>query len=439
MGFGLEKFKNKKICVALSGGVDSMVLLHFLKENREKYGYRLLAVNFEHGIRGEESVADSLFVEQVCMEWGIPLFSFSENCIEKAKREKQSLETAARNFRLFYYEKLIKSGESDYIATAHHANDEVETVLFRLCRGTSLSGISGIKAETGYFIRPLIEWTKAEILSYAAENRIGYREDSTNRERIAARNALRLDVLPTLEKIVPGAAGNIVRFSNIVTEDDELLYELANELILYSNNSFEVKFSNKKPLFRRACLNVMKELGIDKNYTFTHLDDLFDLQFRRFGAVVCLPNGVRAKKSRTGVAFFDENQKEKKLKRISPTAFAFGKFKFGDYELIVTEDLSEIDDTKNVLRLDADKLPNGVVFRSRREKDVFRKFGGGAKSLKKYLIDKKIPCEKRDVPLIADENGNTVYAIFGVEISENVKIDEKTKKTVYITVKNIGE
>ena len=184
----------------------------------------------------------------------------------------------------------------------------------------------------------------------------------------------------------------------------------------------------------------MKELGVEKDYTLTHLEDLFALQSLRLGAVVCLPKGVCAKKTRTGIAFFDEKQARKQAKEFLITPFNLGKFEFGNYEVTVTENVKDVDGaTGKVLRLDMEKLPKGVVFRGRREQDSFRKFGGGAKSLKRYLIDKKIPCDKRDMPLVADENGATVYAICGVEISEEVKVDEKTKKTVYIAVKNIGE
>ena len=145
MELDLKKYQNKRICVAVSGGVDSMVLLYLLKRDTEKYGYSVSAVNFEHGIRGEESVADSLFVQETCKAWDVPLSFFVESCVERAKREKLSLETVARNFRRENYEKILKDGLADFIATAHHANDNAETVLFRLARGTSLSGAVGIR------------------------------------------------------------------------------------------------------------------------------------------------------------------------------------------------------------------------------------------------------------------------------------------------------
>ena len=435
MELDLKKFQSKKICVAVSGGVDSVVLLRLLKDGEKEFGYTLIAVNFEHGIRGVESEKDSAFVAGVCKAWEVPLLFYKENCIERAKREKESLETAARNFRREKYERILSSGKADYIATAHHANDVAETVLFRICRGASLSGASGIKGETDSFIRPLIGKTKAEILDYAKAREIPYREDLTNFEREATRNVLRLDVLPVLEERISGATKSLARFAAIAAEDDRLLYDLSERLIERGKDGIEVAFSEQKPLFRRACLSAMKELGIEKDYTLTHLEDVFKLQGLSVGAKITLPKRVAAKKRKTGV-FFYKDEDEEEIPTFAPTAFKEGVFVLGEYEVTVSE--RPVEGEKS-LRLDREKLPENCVFRTRKEGDVFRKFGGGKTTLKRYFINKKIPRENRNLPLIAEENGDTVYAIFGVEIAEEVKVSSESKKIVYLTLKNTGE
>ena len=201
----LQKFTGKKICVAVSGGVDSTVLLHYLKMLENCCGFTLSAVHCEHGIRGEESKRDMHFVLALCESYSVPCFAFEEDCIEKSKREKVSLETAARDFRRQCFSSLLESGKVDYIATAHHLQDEAETVLFRLARGSGLSGVSAMKEQDGYFLRPLLTWNKQKILQYAKENGLSHCEDSTNAQLDATRNVLRWKVLPALENAVPGA------------------------------------------------------------------------------------------------------------------------------------------------------------------------------------------------------------------------------------------
>lgn len=433
MALDLKKYKGKKICVAVSGGVDSMVLLRYLKSQELEHGYSVSAVNFEHGIRGETSLRDSAFVKEVCDRDGILLYAYQENCLERAEKEKTSVETTARNFRLERYEALVQSGKADFIATAHHADDLAETVLFRLCRGSSLSGASGIKAENGYFIRPLLEMTKSEILEYANRYQIEYVEDETNKERIATRNIIRLDALPVLRTAIPNATKNLSRFARVAQEDDEYLYKLSESLIEKEKDGYSVLFSEEKPLFRRACLTGMKGLGIEKDYTFTHLEDLFNLQSLENGAKISLPQGVVAKKTEKGI--YLSKKDEEFFVEFEPIPFAVGTFSLGRYKVSVLEDGGNL---RNALRLDLDKLPVDCVIRQRREGDTFRKYGGGKKTLKRYLIDKKIPKENRDMPIVASENGDTVYAVFGVEIADGVKVEKESKKVVYLTVEKYG-
>ena len=367
MNMDLSQYKYKRICVAVSGGVDSTSLLHFLKMHETEYGYRLCAVNFEHGIRGEESVADSQFVQGLCRQWGVELYTFSEDCVARAEREKSSLETSARNFRNEHYEELLKTGKADFIATAHHADDVAETVLFRISRGSALSGAVGIKQAENGRIRPFLDRTKIEILSYATKHNIPYREDKTNQEIDATRNALRLQVLPVLESRIPSAVKNISRFALSAQEDDSFLYELSKHLLEQVKDGYKVRFSDKKPIFSRACLTAMKSLGIDKDYTQTHLNDLFTLQSLKRGASVTLPKNVVA-------ICYDEYillclKREKTVESFSPINLQKGKFRLGRYEICVLDEPPTQPQSKKILRLDYAKLPLDCVIRSRQEGD----------------------------------------------------------------------
>jgi tRNA(Ile)-lysidine synthase len=434
----LEKYQGKRICVAVSGGEDSVVLLHYLHALKEKCGYSLCAVHCEHGIRGEESVEDMHFVQALCEAWGVELFLFNEDCPARAKREKESLETAARNFRYECFRTLIEEGKADYIATAHHKNDEAETVVFRLARGTSLGGMSAMKAESGYILRPILEWTKGEISAYAQANKLSYRVDKTNFERDATRNKIRLEVLPKLEEAVNGATENIVRFARLAGEDDALLYELSQALICDTEEGCCVAFCDKKPLFTRACLTALKGLGVEKDYTSAHLDSLFALQASHRGARLNLPQGVCAEKREDGLFFyfdcavyFPEKGQEKN--------FTEEGFDGGMYEVILVPSLpNDMQAEGKVLRFAVDKLPKDAVFRFRKDGDRIKTFGG-TKTLKKFFNEKKLPVWKRAYfPLIAEKDGNTVYAVCGVEISETIKVDESTQRVLYIILRKRG-
>lgn len=435
----LQNYRGKTVCVALSGGVDSVSLLHYLKANAFACGYFLAAVNCEHGIRGESSLQDTRFVQDLCEKEGIRLYCFSEDCLARAKREKVSVETAARNFRYQCFEKLLQEKKCDYIALAHHADDEAETVLFRLSRGTALEGLTAMTEENGGYLRPFLSWDKKKITAYAVENALAYCVDESNFERDSTRNILRLDVLPRLNEAIDGATENLLRFAKIAAEDDALLYSLSDALIVQGQPRFagdsgwKVLFSKEKPLFRRACLTVLKGLGITKDYTRRHLDSLVALQASQTGSTVDLPKGIVAKREYDGISFF-LNTQENKTSKEEEIPFNFGRFAWGRYEITVSKEPLLKEESFGVqLRFDADKIPSGSVFRARKTGDVFRKFGGGEKSLKKYLIDEKIPAYLRaELPILAD--GDRVLLVGGVQIADEIKVTEATVHAAYLII-----
>lgn len=436
----LAKFTKKRICVATSGGADSLSLLHYLKEQQKKYDYLLSAVHCEHGIRGEESIADWKFVENTCREWSVPLYVFRQDCLKRAKDEKTSLETAARDFRFESFYGLIEEQKVDFIATAHHANDAAETVLFRLSRGTSLAGVQGMSEEDDWIIRPFLSWSRQEIEKYAKENGLQYRIDKTNFEKDATRNVLRLDILPALEKAVPGASKNLVRFAAIASEDDALLQEYAQSLLSYRFDSqkeeISVEFCDKKPIFSRACLVAMKALGVDKDYTSAHLDSLYLLQRLEVGSQIVLPQGVLAQKTRKEILFFEKREIEDQALP-PPKKFGESGFDGGRYEVSLSKQPLDVSDIPFVsLKIDVDKIPETAVFRFRKEGDTIQRFGGGSKTLKKFFNEKKIVVQEREyLPLIAEADGEEVYVVCGVEISEKVKVTNETKNIAYIHIR----
>lgn len=416
--FNLKKYNGKKITVAVSGGLDSTALLYFLKEQEKKWGYHLSALHVEHGIRGEESKEDAKFVQEVCAQLSVPLYLFEIDCLKRAKEEKISVETAGREGRREIYVSLVESGKTDYIATAHHVADEAETLLFRLCRGTSLSGACGMREEEGFLIRPFLTWTKEEIVRYAKE--IPNREDSTNASLEYTRNKIRLEVLPKLEELCHGATENIAKFSFLAQEDEKYLLKESEKFITTlspqwaGDTGIRITFTKEKPLFYRAVVLAMKRLGIEKDYTAVHLQDVYSLMEKQTGSKISLKNGVVALRYYDAIAFEREEGVD-------------------EWEVLFLDEPTKGEGV--VLSYDKDALPEKTLLRTAKEGDTFRKFGGKTKSLKKYFIEKKIPQGiRKTIPLLVGEKDDNVYAVCGVEIADEMKVTKTTKRIGYIVL-----
>ena len=212
------------VCCALSGGADSVCMLACLLALRKETGIRVSAVHIQHNLRGNESRRDEIFCRKLCAGWNVPLTVIPADVTGYAKEHQLSIETAARECRYAAFETL----SCDYIATAHTASDQLETVLFRMARGTGLRGLCGIPAQRGRIIRPLLHVTRGEIEATLAENRIHYVTDSTNLSDDYSRNFVRHHIVPELLTLNPGAEQNAVRMTDSLREDASLLDTLAD-------------------------------------------------------------------------------------------------------------------------------------------------------------------------------------------------------------------
>lgn len=422
------------VAVALSGGKDSICLFHLLLSNAKSLGVSIKAINVEHGIRGEDSKQDSLFVKKLCERLNVPLKAISFNCIEYSKLYGLTVEEGARKFRYENFLNLIKEGFCDKVATAHHLSDNVETVLLNLFRGASPSGLKGIPetSHDGKIIRPILNVTREDIDNYVLENTLEYVEDKSNQSDEYSRNFLRLNVIPQIKKRFPEMEKAISRFTGVLFEEDAFLTNLAKDLLVVNKGSVAVLCNADNPVFARACVLAMKEMGIVKDYDKAHIDGLLAIKTAQNGKRISLLDGVVGVKEYDRVAFYKSEEIDSSLIK-----FGVGEFVFGEHKICV-ELLDNIPDLSNrksgELYFDLDKIPNDAVIRRRQDGDTFTKFGGGTKRLGDYMTDKKIPLLKRDrLPIIA--SGNVVLAVCGVEISNFVKIDEKTARIGKIMLK----
>ena len=417
----------KKIAVALSGGADSMALINYLVTNSQKYSIKVVALNVEHGIRGDASLRDSAFVKNYCESHKpyIPLLEYKVNALKKAKDEKITVEQAARILRYECFFDAIKTGNCDAVVTAHHSSDNLESVLFNLFRGTGLKGLTGIKDFDGKIFRPFIKVSKAEIEEYVAQNSIPFVTDESNFSDDYSRNYLRLNVIPLIKKIFPEAEKSVLRLSDTVAEEDRFLDGEAKKALTLRDDGFFIKLPLDRVLLSRAVIFALKELGIKKDYEKVHVLSVCELAEKQAGKTIYLPLNVKAVKEYDGIALY--NSERRKNANITETPFTLGKTVLNGAVINIIQVKNP--DLKSGLFADADKIPVTATVRNRRSGDRFTKFGGGSKSLSDFLTDKKIPLKDRDgLILIAD--GQEILAIFGVAVSDKIKVDEKTNKII---------
>ena len=446
MNADLSLLRGRRVCVALSGGGDSVALLFYLKENAKNNGISLSALNVEHGIRGESSRADTDFVRSLCTREGIPLSLFSADIPALARLSGRGTEEEARLFRLKAFLQVLAEGEAEIVATAHHAGDNAESVLFNLFRGCALSGAGGIRAFipaeelAARFLpadaerlapalsgkgvaRPFLGVTKAEISAYLARNGVAWREDESNSDPSYTRNFLRGGVLAPAREKFPALDKALYSFSRAAREDDEYLYSLARRYYTEGEVCF-IDAAAPRPLFLRACALALRRFGVEKDYTSANFEEAYSLVFAENGKTVCLPQGVLAAREYGRVAVFRPAEKP-----AEEYPFGEGAFAFGSGVLLVLRTDTPVFGQKDTLTIDVAKLPEGCVLRTRREGDVFTKFGGGTKKLKEFLADKKIPRRERDgLPVLA--RGSEVFAVCGAEISEKVRVGENASPCI---------
>lgn len=427
MKLELAAYRGKKICVAVSGGRDSMALLHYLNAAKDGYGITLTALNCDHKMR-ESSASDSLFVKDWCHKNNIGLITFEADV-------RLNSEAEAREWRRSCYFKAAKN--ADFIATAHHLNDNAETVLFNLARGSALAGVTGItdavitngEGDRLNLIHPLISVTREEINAYIAENNVPFVDDETNFSDAYTRNHIRNNVLPALEKAVPDAAKAIYRFSRLAAEDEKFFSaEIKRRGILNCDGDTAFIKYCEKPLFTRAAVAAVKEFFWKKDYTSAQFDMLYNLlsyeNGKRFEFL-----GLTAYREERGISITETVESEEETETPFFAYLCGNSSIYGGQFLKIAENNGKNNafSDKKVLRFDLETVPQNAVIRFMKSGDKFTKFGGGTKSLGDFFTDRKIPVRvRKSIPLIAC--GKEVLAVCGVEISDKIKITPRTCK-----------
>ena len=452
-----------KLIVGVSGGADSVCLLRMLKEMEEVISLSLTAVHFEHGIRGEESLRDMEFVRELCEEYNIPLKLYRENVPAKAKELSMTIEEAGRYLRYEAFDKELKEEGADAIAVAHHLNDQAETVLFNMARGSGIKGISGISPSRGRIIRPLLSVSRTCIEAYLNDIGQTYCVDSTNFDTTYSRNGIRAVVVPELERIVNGAAEHIACVADELREADEYIGMAADrvygEAVQNGRLLIEVLY-NEPAIIRRY---VVRKLLADiytthKDLEAVHVEEVLSLCDKQSGRSVSLPKGITARREGDAILFFDQGsgnkdgtagsapskaqadilkkQLETKTVYIKPELNGITRIQgYGEFGLSIEEydKTAEIPKEPYTKWFDYDKIVCGVLIRNRQDGDFITVDSDGhRKKLKKYLIDEKIPLSERNGLIMLADGAHIIWVI-GHRISTGYKVDANTVRVLKVT------
>lgn len=442
------------IVLGISGGADSVCLLKILARWKEAWGISLRAVHVHHQLRGEEADADERFVRELCENEGIPCRVFHEDVQGMAQREKIGLEEAGRIARYRCFATVCEDVGGGKIALAHHQDDLAETMLHHLVRGTGMAGLCSLKPVSGNRIRPLLCLEKEEILVYLEAAGQPWRTDSSNLEDDYTRNRIRHHVLEELKtEVNPRAVRHMAQLSEELEETRAVLAQVAAEkrrqYVRKSEKGMLLAEKLKKEpdlIGRQIVHDLLKEIsGKQKDFTRIHVEAVQELWNRKVGARRDLPYGMQAIRTYDGIylerkAEKCETRDSEKNAGIQINVQSEGResFQIGELTLTVSRtarDFGEIPEKKYTKWFDYDRIKQTLVIRHRQPGDRICLFdGGGSKKLKDYLIDRKIPAQKRDqLWLLAD--GSDILWIIGDRISAAYKVTAESQRILQAEIK----
>ena len=419
------------VLVALSGGADSTALLRSLAVCREEGEIcGLFAAHLNHGIRGESANRDQRFCEALCADLNIPFATETIDVPTIAKARGQSLEQAAREVRYAFLEQARESFHADFIATAHHRDDQAETLLLHLIRGSGTSGLCGMRPVNGRIIRPLLSVSREQILSYLAELNQPYCVDETNAAGDAQRNRIRNEIMPLLRTMNPNVASAISRTAALVSEDEAYLTQLSLEAEERLTQSGGLNRKELAELATPISTRILRKRLMERSGNVKQADILRTLALAsaQTGTRIELDGGDSAWINAT--TLFIGRYPEQTAYEIP---FCMDGETITPYGTLTARRATQWRKPENLDEafLDRRKLPEGLVVRNRRDADrIFPLGAPGERKLSDVFTDRKIPKEEREIPLVC--KGNEVYYAVGVAVSERAKITPETREIIHI-------
>lgn len=459
--------KGDRIVVGVSGGADSVCLLYVLNELKAEYDLTLIVVHVNHGIRGKEALRDQLYVEELSKKLDLPYYGYERQVKKLAAEEGLSEEEAGRKARYDIFFEVCKINQCNKIAIAHNRNDNAETVLFHLFRGSGIKGLSGIdpvrkielKQGIVTLIRPLMCISRPVIEEFLSSRGIHYETDQTNLSNDYSRNKIRNQLLPiAVSEINTNAILHIAEAAGQLREIEKFVQKSTLEryqaLVVKKENKFQIsvmKLKNEDIIIQKGIIRMILDnlAGRLKNIEAKHIDQVLALCDKQVGKQFHLPYDMIAFREYNDISFFLlGNLKSSSDLFNEPLSIPLpGKLHLPEInkvlETMVIPFEKKLPIPKNSCTkwFDYDKIENAVVIRSRKEGDYIQiNRLGGKKKIKDYFIDQKLPKKERDNCLLVADGNHIMWVLgYGDRISEKYKVDEKTNRILLMRMIDLEE
>ncbi len=419
--------KQSKVLIGLSGGPDSMVLIHALVQ----LGYNCIAAHCNFHLRGDDSNKDAAFVSKWCKENDIPLFVIEFDTNEYAATNKISIEMAARELRYNWFEKLREEQNAHVIGIAHHKDDSVETILINLIRGTGIKGLTGIPIVNKHIVRPLLAVSRSQIMEYLAVNKVPYVTDHTNEEEMYTRNILRLKVLPIFEKINPSVKNSILTTANNLKEAEKIYDGYISNAIdtVLNDNLIDIEKLKQTYSPQSVLFEMLSPMGFTSSVIEDIANNLDSIPGKMYHA-----ENFRLLKDREYLVISDKRLDKTEDKGREYLIYTDTTEK--NLPLNLTFKIEEytpqfkIQRNKAVLHCDIKKLIFPLTLRKWREGDWFVPFGmEGRKKLSDFFSDNKFTLFQKEETWVLLSQNNIVW-IVNHRADNRFRITDTTK-TVY--------
>ena len=440
--------KGDKVLVALSGGPDSVCLLHILYTLKESLNIEIGAVHINHMLRGEEANNDSLYTKNLCEQLSIKYYVREIDVARIAKTKGISLEVCGREERYKTFKEISESEGYTKIAVAHNANDQAETILMRMMRGTGLEGLTGISSKRNDgIVRPILCLSRNEIESYCEEHQLSPRIDKSNYERVYSRNKVRLDILPYMrENFNEDIINTLNRMAALLQKDNEFIEQYCiNQYDKYCekyNSGIKINkqifVDESEAIFTRVVKMAFKDISLSyQNFEMKHIHDIVKLAEKNSGKQIHLTNNIIAEN-----LYGDILLKEREIevyerlniiyeKKHIPNNIQISNYKVS-FEIILEKNNVNFSNNHLIKYFDYDKIEEKIVIRNRVAGDKMIPLGmNSSKKIKDILINSKIPRDERDnIPVLCFDD--KISWVVGVKTSQEFRITNETKRVLKI-------